>query len=119
MRYQSAAAIGDIPVVCIAFGPDLHSQQLRGRAVGVIAVGDVAVGIIAVGAIASRRDRDRWSEFRSDRGRRTRAGPGRTRRSRDWGRGRGRTGSRRPCSGRASRRGAPARRTGDQVAVKN
>jgi hypothetical protein len=53
MRYQSTATVGDIPVVSIAFGPDHQTQQLRGRAVGVIAVGDVAVGIIAVGAIAA------------------------------------------------------------------
>jgi hypothetical protein len=53
MRYQSTATVGDTPVVSIAFGPDSKSQQLRGRAIGVIAVGDVAVGIIAVGAIAA------------------------------------------------------------------
>src|SRR5579872_2511273 len=53
MRYQSKAMIGDIPVLCVAVGPDMQSQQVRGRAVGVIAVGDVAVGIIAVGALAA------------------------------------------------------------------
>ena len=42
MRYQSAAMVGDIPVVSIAFGPDSQTQQARGRAMGVIAVGDVA-----------------------------------------------------------------------------
>jgi len=27
MRYRSRAAIGDIPVICVAFGPDLETHQ--------------------------------------------------------------------------------------------
>ena len=34
MRYQSKAMIGDLPVICVAFGPDLQTQQNRGRAAG-------------------------------------------------------------------------------------
>jgi hypothetical protein len=53
MRYQSKAMFGDLPLICVAYGPDLQAEQNHGRAVGVIAIGDVAVGIIAVGAVAA------------------------------------------------------------------
>jgi hypothetical protein len=52
MRYQSRARIGELPVLAIAFGPDLEAQQARGYAVGVVAIGDMAVGIIAIGGLA-------------------------------------------------------------------
>lgn len=52
MRYQSKARIGELPVLAIAFGPDLEAQQARGYAVGVVAIGDMAVGIIAIGGLA-------------------------------------------------------------------
>ena len=52
MRYQSRARIGELPVLAIAFGPDLEAQQARGYAVGVVAIGDVAVGIVAIGGLA-------------------------------------------------------------------
>jgi hypothetical protein len=52
VRYRSAAAIGDVPLVSVALGPDPEKGEWRGHARGVVAVGDTAVGGIAVGGLA-------------------------------------------------------------------
>ncbi len=52
VRYRSAAAIGDIPLVSVALGPDPEGRGMRGHARGVIAIGDTAVGGVAVGGLA-------------------------------------------------------------------
>jgi hypothetical protein len=51
-RYRSAAALGDLPLVAIAVGPDFEHGERRGHARGVIAIGDVATGVVAVGGVA-------------------------------------------------------------------
>jgi hypothetical protein len=53
VRYRSAAALGDIPLVSVALGPDLERGEARGHARGVIAIGDTAVGLVAVGGLAA------------------------------------------------------------------
>ena len=50
-RYRSAATIGDIPLIAVAFGPDLSRGEIRGHARGIIAIGDFATGVIAIGGI--------------------------------------------------------------------
>ena len=52
VRYRSAAAIGDVPLVSIALGPDPARGEWRGHARGVIAIGDMASGLVAVGGVA-------------------------------------------------------------------
>jgi hypothetical protein len=52
VRYRSAAAIGDIPLVSVALGPDLEKGESRGHAKGVVAIGDTALGGIAIGGVA-------------------------------------------------------------------
>jgi hypothetical protein len=52
VRYRSAAAIGDLPLLAIALGPDLRKGQMRGHARGVVAIGDTAVGGVAIGGLA-------------------------------------------------------------------
>jgi hypothetical protein len=52
VRYRSGTAIGDIPLLSIAIGPDLTKGELRGHARGVIAVGDIATGVVALGGLA-------------------------------------------------------------------
>ena len=52
IRHRSAAAIGDLPLLSIAIGPDLAEGEIRGHARGVIAIGDFATGVIAVGGLA-------------------------------------------------------------------
>jgi len=52
-RYRSAAAIGNVPLVSIALGPDLEKGEWRGHARGVIAIGDVATGAVAIGGLAT------------------------------------------------------------------
>jgi len=53
VRYRSGAALGDLPWVSIALGPDRARGERRGFARGVIAIGDVAVGVVAVGGAAA------------------------------------------------------------------
>jgi 8-oxo-dGTP pyrophosphatase MutT (NUDIX family) len=53
VRYRSAIALGDIPLVSIAFGPDLEKGEMRGHARGVIAIGDIATGLVAIGGLAT------------------------------------------------------------------
>jgi hypothetical protein len=53
IRYTSTAAIGNIPLVSVALGPDLGKGQWRGHARGIIAIGDMATGVIAVGGLAT------------------------------------------------------------------
>ena len=52
MRYQSKFAVFGLPLLSIAVGPDLATQQGRGIARGIIAIGDIAVGIFAAGGAA-------------------------------------------------------------------
>lgn len=52
VRYRSAAAIGDLPLVSIALGPDLEKGEWRGHARGVVAIGDTAMGGVAIGGLA-------------------------------------------------------------------
>ena len=52
VRYRSAAAIGDIPLLSIALGPDLEKGEMRGHARGVVAIGDTAMGGVAIGGLA-------------------------------------------------------------------
>lgn len=52
VRYRSAAALGDIPLVSIALGPDPERGEWRGHAKGVVAIGDVATGGVAIGGLA-------------------------------------------------------------------
>ncbi|HEX9188942.1 MAG TPA: hypothetical protein VGB87_17820 [Vicinamibacteria bacterium] len=53
VRWRSAAAIGDIPLVSVALGPDPGRGEARGHARGVIAIGDAATGLVAVGGLAT------------------------------------------------------------------
>ena len=52
IRYRSALAIGDVPLLAIASGPDPEKGEFRGHARGVVAVGDLATGIVAIGGLA-------------------------------------------------------------------
>ena len=52
VRYRSAAALGDIPFLAIAAGPDPEKGELRGHAKGIIAIGDIATGVVALGGLA-------------------------------------------------------------------
>src|SRR5262245_35995871 len=52
IRYRSAAALGDIPLLAIAVGPDFEQGELRGHAKGIIALGDIASGFVALGGLA-------------------------------------------------------------------
>jgi hypothetical protein len=52
IRRQSAFRVGALPLVSIAFGPDLASGERRGSARGVIALGDEASGVLALGGRA-------------------------------------------------------------------
>jgi hypothetical protein len=52
IRYRSSFALGDVPLLVIASGPDPETGALRGHAKGVIAIGDVATGVIALGGLA-------------------------------------------------------------------
>lgn len=52
VRYRSAAAIGDVPLVSIALGPDPEKGEWRGHARGVVAIGDTATGVVAIGGLA-------------------------------------------------------------------
>ena len=51
-RYRSAAAIGNVPLVSIALGPDLEKGEWRGHARGVIAIGGLATGGICLGGVS-------------------------------------------------------------------
>jgi hypothetical protein len=53
VRYRSALAIGDIPLLSVALGPDPEKGEWRGHARGVIAIGDIATGLVAVGGLAT------------------------------------------------------------------
>lgn len=52
VRYRSALALGELPFVCVATGPDPAKGETRGHAVGVIAIGDIATGLVALGGLA-------------------------------------------------------------------
>ena len=52
VRYRSAAAIGDLPLVSVALGPDPEKGEWRGHARGVVAIGDTAMGGVAIGGLA-------------------------------------------------------------------
>lgn len=52
VRYRSSIALGDLPLLAIATGPDPETGALRGHAKGIIAMGDVATGVIALGGLA-------------------------------------------------------------------
>ena len=45
VRWTSSATILEYPLVCIALGPDLASNEARGHARGIIAIGDIATGL--------------------------------------------------------------------------
>lgn len=49
-RYESQAHLFGLPVISIALGP--KGNELRGKAVGIIAIGDIAKGGIAIGGLA-------------------------------------------------------------------
>jgi hypothetical protein len=51
-RYRSGAALGDLPLIAIATGPDLERGEGRGHARGVVAIGDIATGVLAIGGVA-------------------------------------------------------------------
>jgi hypothetical protein len=53
VRYRSALAVGDIPLVSVALGPDPEKGEWRGHARGVIAIGDIATGLVAIGGLAT------------------------------------------------------------------
>jgi hypothetical protein len=53
VRYRSALAIGDIPLLSVALGPDPERGEWRGHARGVIAIGDIATGLVAIGGLAT------------------------------------------------------------------
>jgi hypothetical protein len=53
VRYRSAAAIGDLPLVSIALGPDPEGGERRGHARGIVAIGDIATGLVAIGGLAT------------------------------------------------------------------
>ncbi len=52
IRHRSAAAIGDLPLIAVAIGPDFERGEMRGHAKGVIAIGDLATGVVALGGLA-------------------------------------------------------------------
>ena len=52
IRYRSSIAIGDIPLVSIALGPDPARGEWRGHAKGIVAIGDIATGLVALGGVA-------------------------------------------------------------------
>ena len=52
IRYKSTATFLEMPVICIAVGPDASKNETRGHARGVIALGDIATGVIALGGVA-------------------------------------------------------------------
>lgn len=52
IRRRSQATILGVPVLSIAFGPDLTKGERRGHARGIIAIGDTATGGIAIGGVA-------------------------------------------------------------------
>jgi hypothetical protein len=52
IRYRSSAALGGIPLVSVALGPDLEKGEWRGHARGVVAIGDIASGGLAIGGLA-------------------------------------------------------------------
>ena len=53
VRYASAAAIGGIPLIAIALGPDPAKGEWRGHARGLLAIGDIATGLVAIGGLAT------------------------------------------------------------------
>jgi hypothetical protein len=52
IRFRSSLALGNIPLLAIASGPDPDCGELRGHARGLIAIGDVATGVVALGGLA-------------------------------------------------------------------
>ncbi len=53
IRYRSSAALGGLPLISVAIGPDPDSGRLRGHARGVVAIGDTAIGAVAIGGFAA------------------------------------------------------------------
>lgn len=52
VRYESAARIGNLPLLALASGPDPERGEIRGHAKGIVAIGDVATGVVAIGGLA-------------------------------------------------------------------
>lgn len=52
VRYRSALAIGEVPLLAVAMGPDPDRGEVRGHAKGIVAIGDMATGILAFGGLA-------------------------------------------------------------------
>jgi len=52
VRYASSFAVGGLPFIAVATGPDLERGEIRGHARGIVAIGDIATGVIALGGIA-------------------------------------------------------------------
>jgi hypothetical protein len=52
VRYRSALALGNLPLVSVALGPDWSAGEARGHAKGVLAIGDLATGFVALGGLA-------------------------------------------------------------------
>lgn len=52
VRYKSEFTFGDLPLVCVAMGPDPAKGEIRGHARGIIAIGDIATGALAIGGLA-------------------------------------------------------------------
>ena len=51
IRYESQAHLFGWPLISIATGP--KGNEVRGKAVGIIAIGDAAKGVIAIGGLAT------------------------------------------------------------------
>jgi hypothetical protein len=52
MRYRSKAQMFGLPLLCVAVGPDMATQEMRGLARGIVAIGDIAIGYQALGGLA-------------------------------------------------------------------
>ncbi len=52
VRYESRKKIFNLPIVCIALGPNPERTENRGLARGFIAIGDISVGVISFGGLA-------------------------------------------------------------------
>jgi hypothetical protein len=52
IRYESKSKLFGLPIVSIASGPHLETNQDRGLAKGVIAIGDISFGVLSFGGIA-------------------------------------------------------------------
>ena len=52
VRRKSDFVIGNLPLFCLAMGPDPSRGEVRGHAKGIIAIGDIATGVLAIGGLA-------------------------------------------------------------------